>query len=77
MFTTGSSTILTAGGDHLFAIVQFPLATCFESRHCEDYSKEAKWTKSGGDMSARWSHMDAFLPQRLSSDRKLHPTLLK
>lgn len=31
MFTTGSSTILTAVGDHLFAMGLFPLATCFKS----------------------------------------------
>lgn len=56
MFTAGSSTILTAVGDHLFAIGLFPLATCLETRPCEDYSKEAKWTKSRGDKSVKQSH---------------------
>lgn len=54
VFTTGSSTILSAvGGDHLFAIIRFPWATCFESRHCEGYSKEATRTESRGDESPR------------------------
>lgn len=73
MFTKGSSAILTAVGDHLFAIGLFPLATCFETRHCGDYSKEARRTKSRGDKSVKQSHMVTFPLQQLASDRLLCP----
>lgn len=71
MFTTGSSAILTAVGDHLFAIGLFPVATCLKTCCCADHSKEATRTKSRGDKSVKQSHMVIFPPQQLTSDGTL------